>query len=517
MAVYQDVLQARYEFIIGNSMTNLDIVFNKFQQLQRMVSNITGLKKVGTDLRAVGLGAKKSGAFFDLLSGKIVKTSEALRRLEMIKSKGSFFGKSAAQIGGIDDVSPAMNKPINEAQKLINSVGNAWNKKIANAPADMDKLAASTAKANNQVSIMGSQAKDIGVLMGLLFGGMTLQRWGNSLIRFVLPAMDKLEGYTSSGTKKVNAMNASFEFLKFSMFEAFTSTGLFKNFVEILINATNWLSELVGKYPQLTEIIALLGAPLVATGWLFQIVGGVFQMGMLWKVLSNHSTAAGALGAIGTANTKLSTFSTALSGIQKIVGVGLIVNATIDTFNLLLNEDLSAEQFWTDLAKIGIMTTLGAAFLGAGAFSIPIGVTVLVSILGFKLFKDAPKHLTMSEFGMSEEDWNEIQAIGPDKKMEDAFFKGFQGSVVPGYVKKSWEDLGDTIDFSIIDTMPNLGQSFITLNDTAVTELSTIDTKLNNVFSDRTYTVTRIEKTVKDKIYVPSISTKSTVSSVTGD
>jgi hypothetical protein len=268
MATFTDVLQARFDFILDSgTLAKFDILQDKFMMIQSAASNITGLRNMQNELRDVGLTATKSGAFQDLLTGKFVSTSEVLNRV----TEGVSSYKTM-----IDDVTPSM-------------------KKMGARFTDVDNIVKQTGG-----SFLSMNAQ-IGILMGTLFGGMTLQRWGNSILRFVLPPMEQLQGYTSEGTRGVMAMRASFEFLKFSMFETFTQTPLFRSFVELIIQAVNWLSELVSKHPTLTAIAATFGALLATVGTLLMLFGGAFQFVMLYDLANQSRKAAEKVGLLTAA------------------------------------------------------------------------------------------------------------------------------------------------------------------------------------------------------------------------
>jgi hypothetical protein len=136
------------------------------------------------------------------------------------------------------------------------------------------------------------QMQKMGAMFGLLFGGMQLQRMGLSIMRFVLPSMEKMNNYVSNGTKRITAMNAAFQFLKFSMFESLTQSKLFIMVTDFLIRATNWLSEFVAKHPELAVMLATIGGVATILGSIMIPAGFLFQMSMLtdsMKVLALQS------------------------------------------------------------------------------------------------------------------------------------------------------------------------------------------------------------------------------------
>lgn len=386
MATYTDVLEARYNFIIDNALTNIDIILDKFRLLQQASSNITGLKKAEKDLREIGLAAKKTGQLYDLLTGKFVSSREALNRMQTLESKGTFFGKSAADIGGITDATPATKKPVGEAQRLVDLVGKEMRTAAMQGQEALEKMGEKGSFAvqkiqNRMKELQEAQMRKMGFMFGALFGGMQVQRFGLSIMRFVLPSMEKLENYTSDGTKRINAMNASFQFLKFSMFEALTNSELFKSFVDITINLVNWLSEMVAKYPVIAQIAAAFGAILVAVGSLGIAAGFITQISMLSdsiKVLWLNAKLAkgGILGMF----TNLKLLKGVAAGLTIAAGAFLAWEGIKGTMNFAKEMNSS----WKDYLKSSAFTIIGLTLLGAGIGSVVPGVgTAFGALFGF--------------------------------------------------------------------------------------------------------------------------------------
>jgi hypothetical protein len=464
-----DTIQVYFELMINEALTGVNTLSTAFTKLKTLANDISAHRRMRKELHSLGLRASKTGQFVDILTGKFVKQGAALERLNKLQREGTIFGKSASEIGGVRDATPRGKQDSGQAQQLINAVSAEAIIESANAFHKMDTAVKDTSAS---MTVLGDQGKDIGVLMGLLFGGMTMQRWGQSIMRFVLPPMQQIEGYVSEGTKKVNAMNAAFEFLKFSMFETFTQTALFRGFVDLLIKATNWLSSFVAQHPMLVSMVAVLGGTLAAAGWFMQIVGGFFQFGMLWKILANTSTSGGAIKGLEAFTKQLDGTKGALTGLSRVVGVGLIAKGFWEGFNFLGDDG----DLW-DLMEAGLFIGLGALFLGAGVWSIPITIIAVVTLTAIKMAKNAPKAITMREFGLSVEEYEEILAVGPDSNMHIAMEKGFQGTVVPSYVEDSWTGFANTVGTSagtistVIDE--DLIQGTFPLLDTALIDIGT--------------------------------------------
>lgn len=121
--------------------------------------------------------------------------------------------------------------------------------------------------------------------LSLLFGGMMLQRFGQTLVKLVLPAMGEFNTMNHKGVKQMNAMNASVKFLQFSLFDTFSQTSMFRNFVEFVIHMSEKLSEMVANNPKITELFASVGGIALALGGLSIAGSFLGQMEQLGRLL----------------------------------------------------------------------------------------------------------------------------------------------------------------------------------------------------------------------------------------
>jgi len=194
--------------------------------------------------------------------------------------------------------------------------------------------------------------------LSLMFSGMIMQRAGLSIIRFLVPSMDKLEQLNTEGAKKVMALGAAFEFLKISLFETLANLPLFNQFIEFLINAAIWISEFAQEHPNLAAMVLALGglATLLGTG--FIIAGSWGQISSaIWGIMFGSRGLIdligldGMSGSIGKALKGFKDFI--IKGIAGTIGAGLAIYLTWDLF---ANEDD---------AKSRINSVLGFAVAGA--------------------------------------------------------------------------------------------------------------------------------------------------------
>lgn len=402
MAIYTDTIQTLFDGRPEPLLKGLDAIMFKLGYLsvhtQKVFGNMTKLAtRSMTSIsdaveasfpanREIGFGAMTGAA------EKAIVEMERLAAIEPLDLKGF----------GIDQVLPALSKT--EASFR-----------------NVDELVKDTTQS---LGFFEDKGRSIQVLMGLLFGGMALQRWGQVIGRFVLPQMDKIENYTSKGTKQVNAMKASFEFLKFSIFETFTSTPMFRWFVDLIITGSNWLSKFVSKYPLVTQIAGALAGIFGVGGALLTFIGTPLQLVMLWKALFGAKSATDAVTGIEKVSKSWGSFADKL-GVGLAVGViGFSIADAVVNFK---------EGDWGGVVGDAIAAGLGIAgaasfLLGAGPLGWVLTIFGAVTLIATKLTTDTRRITAASKdaLGISKENpfmsWFEAMYKGPDEGMQKAAF-----------------------------------------------------------------------------------------------
>ena len=310
MAVFNDQIITSFDILVERGVEKLDMLNSKLNVLFSTINKVRQHIKMSSELAELGLNMRNNGVFVDVASGKVLKYSEALslaakrtRELMLAENQrknlqAAYKDKGMAAFG-IDNLSTKTDNNLLKggAQNILDAVGKDMKKSALQGQNALEKLGTTINNSTEDMAKMELQAKNmarIGPMFAFLFGGMQLQRIGLSITRFVLPAMDKVENYTSRGTRQVNAMKAAFEFLKFSMFETFTQTPLFQKFVDLIITATNWLSTMVAKHPMLVQVAGTVGAIATVLGTM-AIGAGIFnQFAMMASYLGvNGSILAG--------------------------------------------------------------------------------------------------------------------------------------------------------------------------------------------------------------------------------
>ena len=300
MVTITDEIVSKFSMMTGDAQASLGQLNSKLGKTMRQLEQLQKLQNAG-------LGMNKSGQLFDSHTGKFVSMADAAIRL---KNSVEDISKIPTKADLLKNIGTEVREGVGQVSQLAKQLGMAAGNG-ADVSAQVKAVNEILKDSPNEMKMFNTQLKNathhaqnmarIGKMFGFLFGGMQLQRIGLSITRFVLPAMDKVENYTSRGTRQVNAMKASFEFLKFSIFETFTQTPLFQKFVDLVITATNWLSTMVAKHPMLVQIAAVLGGVAVVLGTL-AIGAGIFnQFAMMAGYIGKKGSLLAGVGALKTA------------------------------------------------------------------------------------------------------------------------------------------------------------------------------------------------------------------------
>ena len=209
-----------------------------------------------------------------------------------------------------------------------------------------------------------SSQRTSGQQLSMLFGFMALGRAATNALTAIKNSYDKVENNTSALSQATMGLSASWEFLKFSIFNALDQPYII-SFVSTLIDMINWVSDLINKFPALGAAIVLALGALAVVG-----VGGA-----LYKSWQLFAAGFGATGE-GTVLGGLGKISTAFGGLQKLFGLGLVITTAFDIFG---NKDtpLSKELFLRHLFE-----GAGAGFLLAGPAGALAGATIAIAVDG---------------------------------------------------------------------------------------------------------------------------------------
>lgn len=267
--VADDVMRVYFDIVVDRALQNLATIQRKFTQIQTVVDKLKSFRNMETSLRNVGLKATSTGRFMDILSGKLVSLREATERMDFFERKGTFFGKTAADIGGIADVTPKLKKGLGEAQQILDDVTN-----------NMDKYSTGADKATKSTEgffkrLQSLQNAILGVGFGLLFIGMAIKAFATKVMTGLVTAFTTARDEGDFLANKVMGVSAAFEFLKFAIFDAFANSDLFLPIIDGIINMTNMLSQFIAKHPQLAAFIVIFTGIAVVVGSIMMFFGQI--------------------------------------------------------------------------------------------------------------------------------------------------------------------------------------------------------------------------------------------------
>ena len=114
--------------------------------------------------------------------------------------------------------------------------------------------------------------------LNFLFAGMALKRFGESFFRFAFNSWERYEGYQSQAINSTVGLTAAWEFLRFSIFNALGQSDLFVGFIDMLIQAFNWLSRFVNEHPNLTAVVAAFAGFAVVLGSVSMAGSVIYQL-----------------------------------------------------------------------------------------------------------------------------------------------------------------------------------------------------------------------------------------------
>lgn len=215
-------------------------------------------------------------------------------------------------------------------------------------------------------------------MLSILFAGMALQRAFGGALRSIHNSFVKAENKSSALSQATMGLNAAWEFLKFSIFNALDQPGI-RNFIRWIIDIVNWTSDLINKYPALGAAIVAAFGVLAATGSVGMVVA---QFALGWKSLFGIGGIF-ATSAAKTATSVSTSFTNTFNKLQKALGA-LTLAWTIK----LVFDDIKDMQFDPlDNVLTGVMTTIGLKMLGKG-WALKGGIWTFVVLTAIEMILD---------------------------------------------------------------------------------------------------------------------------------
>lgn len=208
---------------------------------------------------------------------------------------------------------------------------------------------------NQQVNALKGGMMSFG--LSALFTGMALKRLGQTILTSLVKTYMQATDEQSRFNQQILAVQASFEFLKFSIMDALGNSELVVKLIEGFIEVVNWVSEFVNKHPMIAKVVGLFLILAIVVGTIGMFVGQMV-LAMLGFIGLTEI-----LGITGGA-----LMLTLGSYILVIVAALLVVSAVIIALeSVWSNANLSIVEQWAG--------TVAAIGLGAGIILLLFGAT----------------------------------------------------------------------------------------------------------------------------------------------
>jgi len=144
----------------------------------------------------------------------------------------------------------------------------------------VDKATAGLKQADDKLKKLGENTgringRMLGFGLSMLFTGMALKRFAEGALRSMGNTYMQLTDNTSLAHQKVMELQAGFEFLKFSIFDAIGNTDVFINMIDWLVDMFTTLSNFIQLHPQVAKYIAIFLGMSVVLGSVAMVLGQV--------------------------------------------------------------------------------------------------------------------------------------------------------------------------------------------------------------------------------------------------
>jgi len=122
----------------------------------------------------------------------------------------------------------------------------------------------------------------LGFGLAMLFSGMALKRFATTALRSLLNTWTTIMDKTAKYTNTVGKVTAAWEFLKFSIIDAFLASEMGRDFIEMLFNFIEWINNLSDSWKVTLAMIVIglivIGTLMLFFGQSFLFIFGVSQM-----------------------------------------------------------------------------------------------------------------------------------------------------------------------------------------------------------------------------------------------
>ncbi len=250
----------------------------------------------------------------------------------------------------------ALDRSINELKKGRFSV-------VFGEPNVVDKLRLKYIQISKTFADWREQLKYVDLsFLSLLFAGLALQQMAVGLFRTFSSGWMNIVSDMNETKKSMTKLNASFEYMKFIIFDIFARSEFFMNLVNWLTRATEKIAEFAEQHPKLVEMIGkfvffvgVIGTVMMALGMLLQTFYGLaaavaFFMSPLGLLIAG-------LGLLALSSEDMAT--------QMLVDFGVIGGAFSDLVDGIVEND--SDRFINGLKGV-FFAFIDLVFKAVGAF-----------------------------------------------------------------------------------------------------------------------------------------------------
>jgi hypothetical protein len=282
----------------------------------------------------------------------------------------------------------------------------------------MSNIDKKTKDATKNVDKFGGAMFSFG--LSALFTGMAIKRLADTMLKSMVKTFVAVRGEGDFFNNKLLEMQASFEFLKFAIFDAFAQSDLFIPMVNAIVTIVNFVSKFIAKRPALAVFIVTFTLMAIAAGLLLMIVGQL------------------TLASIGLAAVMGST-----------VGVGAAMGIIIGMTILLATVTGILVTLWTsDMSTASkVFLSISTILLGIAAALILLGKVSVATFFAFMLNPVTLLIIALSAAVLAI--FNLQDAMGG----LGAFSKTVIGGLIKGFIA-----VGNVINNQLINPLLNLVQ-----------------------------------------------------------
>jgi hypothetical protein len=350
--------------------------------LNKLMGQLSDLEKLSR-LKGVGVGITKAGNAYDLTTRRLVNA---------VQVQGKFAVATAHQEAIEEHASRTLMKANAVRKRAIHlkkvDADHLTALKI-NAKLAADSISKGTQK--NMRFLKGLQNMLLGVGLASLFAGMALKNAAQGAIKSFAKTFTEVTEGSTLYNQTLGRLSASFQFLKFSMMDAFLASSGGQNLIDMLIKIMDWFSALPDSVKNFIFWLIIIGLVVGAVAMIFgQIV--LALLGPLSIVMFLYER-------LGLVKTVVDLIWKAIKLVAKPFLAILIIVLAVIAITKIWNSDMSLLSKIILTIIVVMITLLLLAMLFGISFSLPlllvIALIAIVVALGIALVL-AGDHMKLS-------------------------------------------------------------------------------------------------------------------------